>query len=93
MLDNDLALLVNRDSTFDLSRLERDLWLREEDVLSMRAATRRLASWQAAVMVCAILGSAGIGSSLAVTSARAQTSSGPFSVAALAPSTLLFGSR
>lgn len=91
MIERDILLLVHRDSGFDLSGLQHDLWAREAHVRGSRAATRRLISWQAVVIAFAIVGSAGAGSSLAVNSAKAQSHRVLLDAEGLAPSSLLFG--
>jgi hypothetical protein len=93
MIERDIELLVNRDSDFDLSALETDIWTRDSQVRGNKAATRRLVSWQAVVMVCAIIGSATVGSSLAISSAKAQSHRTLLDAEALAPSSLLLGAH
>jgi hypothetical protein len=93
MIERDIELLVNRDSGFDLSALETDIWTRESNIRGKKAATRRLVSWQAVVMVCAIIGSATAGSFLAISTAKAQSHRTLLDAEALAPSSLLLGAH
>jgi hypothetical protein len=93
MIEKDILLLVSRDSGFDLSALRNDMWAREAHIRGGRAATRRLVSWQAVVMAVAIVGSASVGSSLAISSAKAQSHRTLLDAEALAPSSLLLGAH
>lgn len=90
MIDHDLEKLVARDSGVDLRRLERDIWYREASARALEGANRRLASWQGLVIALAIIGSASMGMSTAMTAAYhhgALLTPGEN----LAPSALLFG--
>jgi hypothetical protein len=91
MIEDEIHRLVDRDAGADLGRLESDIWVREAGVRSGRDATRRLASWQAAVMIFAIIGSAAVGSSLAFHGAQTRPPAALLSAENLAPSALLFG--
>jgi hypothetical protein len=93
MLERDIELLVSRDAEFDLSALQNDIWTRHSNLQSKKAATRRLVSWQAVVMVFAIVGSATVGSSLAIRTAKDQSQRTLLDAASLVPSSLLFGAH
>jgi hypothetical protein len=93
MIESDIQRLVSRDSGFDLSTLETDIWARHAHIRGSRAAARRLVSWQALVMVCAVVGSATAGSSLAISSAKAQYHRVLLDAESLAPSSLIFGTH
>jgi hypothetical protein len=93
MIENDIQRLVSRDSGFDLSSLQKDIWVREALIQGGRAATRRLVSWQALVLVVAIVSSAEAGSTLAISSAKAQSHRTLLDAEGLAPSSLLFGAH
>ena len=88
MIDKDLEALMLRDSGNRLDRLESDIWRREAAFRAGRKAMRRLASWQALIMVTVSIGSAAIGMSLATTISPQPRFT---DTARLAPSTLLFG--
>jgi len=89
MLDRDLDKLVKRDA-MPLDGIEAQIWRQEARRSASLAATRRLASWQAGIMVVAIMGSAAFGASVA---AQSPANAGNiFAVhAASAPSVRLFG--
>ncbi|HYK79674.1 MAG TPA: hypothetical protein VEU95_08595 [Micropepsaceae bacterium] len=92
MIDRDIQKLIARDAGTDLRRLERDIWYREAATRTLESANRRLASWQGLVIALAIVSSASVGISTAMTAA-ARHRVAPFSVGEnLAPSSLLFGS-
>lgn len=89
-MDQELQRLIARDRDRRLDRLERDVWQRERDVLAAKATSRRLMSWQGAVLALAVLSSASLG----MTAARAMAApevSWLGDSARLAPTTLLFG--
>lgn len=93
MLEDDIRLLVGRDSDFDLSALQTNVWMKEAHIRVRKAAARRLASWQAVVMVLAVVGSATAGSALATSNAKARDQRTVLDAGGLAPSSLLFGSH
>ncbi len=88
MIDKDLEALILRDSGYRLDRLESDIWRREATFRAARKAMRRLASWQALIMVTASISSAAMGMSLASTISPQPRLA---DTARLTPSTLLFG--
>jgi len=63
MLDKDIAALVHRDRDA-LAGLEAGIWNAVAERQSAQSETRRIASWQAAVMLVAVIGSASIGVAL-----------------------------
>ena len=88
MTDHDIERLISRDSSVRLDRLEKDIWRRESAFFAGHRAVRRLASWQALIIVISTLGSALLGV------AAGASLSPPERLAdnvKLAPSTLLFG--
>jgi len=93
MTDTEILRLVERDSRVDLSGLESDIWAREANIRGTKIVTRRLLSWQAAVMTFAIIGSAVAGSAFAVNSTKHQNYNMLLGTENLAPSSLLFGVR
>ena len=92
MIDHDLEKLVARDSGVDLRRLERDIWYREASARALESANRRLASCQGLVIALAIVGSASVGISAAMTAAYPHRAALLTPGESLAPSSLLFGS-
>jgi hypothetical protein len=60
MLDNDIAKLIARDAA-DLDDLESGIWRMEARHNLARIETRRIVSWQAAIMLVAMIGAAGLG--------------------------------
>lgn len=93
MIEKDIQKLVDRDSGFDLRRLEADVWKREVDVSAAQRAKRSLAFCQTVVMVFAVLGSAAAGISTARSAASTHPSNLLASGEELAPSSLLFGAH
>lgn len=93
MIEKDIQKLLDRDSAFDLRRLEADVWKREANVSATQRANRLLASWQAAVIVFAVFGSAAAGISTARSAASTHPSNLLASGEELAPSSLLFGAH
>ena len=89
MLDKDISRLNARERV-NLGGLETDIWRRERQVRTLKAASRKLASWQGLVLVLAVMGSAATGA--AVTLHLAPPSSF-VAEEGLAPSNLLLGSR
>jgi hypothetical protein len=91
MLDQALAKLVTRDIP-SLDGIEAAIWEREAQRTSSRAATRKLVSWQAAIMLIAIFSSASLGVSVAAQSP--PQSSGVLSLhSGSTPSARLYGHR
>ena len=93
MIDKDLKELIARDSRFRLDRLELDIWQRTAARHTAVRTSKVLASWQAAVVALAILGSATVGMTAAT---HVQTTNKSRLLGfgdELAPSTLLFGKR
>jgi hypothetical protein len=91
MIDKMLRQLVSRDEQDALEHFERDLWHREFQYRMARQNGLALASWQAAIVAIAVMGSAGVGVAAA---ASASPSPMPHFLSAgeeMLPSTLLFG--
>jgi len=88
MLDQDFQRLVARDGK-PLDDLEADIWRRETETLSVRAATRKIASWQAAVAVIAIICSASFGAASAISAQSGRSVS--LARSDLSPAALLLG--
>lgn len=93
MIDDDIASLVEREPSPDLGRLEADIWRREAALLARRRTTRRVAAWQAAVMLAAVAGSAGAGFAYSAHPAEARHAALMMPGERLAPSSLLLGSH
>lgn len=93
MIDDDIATLVERARLTDLGRLEADIWRREAALQSRRRATRRMAAWQGAVMLAAVIGSAGAGFAWSAHPVETKRASVLMPGEQLAPSSLLFGSH
>ncbi len=89
MLESDIFCLNAREHV-NLDGLELDIWCRERDVLALRAASRRLASWQGLVLVLAVVTSAATGAAVAT---HLAPPTGFVAEEGLAPSNLLLGSR
>jgi hypothetical protein len=92
MVEYDIHRLIARDSR-DLAGLEGDIWKQEAFRRASQTVTRRLASWQAAVMVIAVVISATAGSAVAMHNSTVPRPSGLILAETLAPSALLFGHR
>lgn len=93
MIDDDIAKLVERERTADLGRLEADIWRREAAFQARRRATRRVAAWQGAVMLAAVIGSAGAGFAMSLPAAEPRHAALMMPGERLAPSALLFGTH
>lgn len=93
MIDDDIAALVERERTADLGRLEADIWRREATRQARRRATRRIVAWQGAVMLAAVIGSAGAGFVWSAHPVEGRHASVMMPGEQLAPSSLLFGSH
>ena len=91
MIDDDIATLVERERMADLGRLEADIWRCESALQGRRRATRRIAAWQGAVMLAAVIGSAGAGFASSAHPAEGRHASVLMPGEQLAPSSLLFG--
>ena len=91
MVEDDIAALVEREGTADLGRLEADIWRREAALQARRRATRRMAAWQGAVMLAAVIGSAGVGFAYSSRPEETRHASVLMPGERLAPSSLLFG--
>jgi hypothetical protein len=90
MIDQDLQKLVSRDET-GLATLAQDIWQREAQVAASRQSTRRLTGWQFVVILVAVISSASVGVSRAVTAHHSHGAL--FAAAQLAPSNLILGGR
>jgi hypothetical protein len=89
MIENDISRL-NAQEHFDLDGLEADIWRQECRVLARRAATRRVASYQALVLLLAVAGSGVAGAAMAAQFAPPSTFVAEEN---LAPSHLLLGTH
>jgi hypothetical protein len=92
MIEDDIRRLIVRDSR-DLAGLEGDIWKQEAFRRASQTVTRRLASWQAAVMAVAVVISATAGTAVAMHNTTVHQPSGLVLAETLAPSALLFGHR
>jgi hypothetical protein len=92
MFEDDIRRLIARDSR-DLAGLEGDIWKQEAIRRAGQTVTRRLASWQAAVMAIAVVISATAGSAVAMHNTPVHPPRGLILAETLAPSALLFGHR
>ncbi len=88
MLDQDLLKLIARDEK-TLDRLEGDIWRREAEDVAAKSAARKIGSWQAAIALVAVIGSASLGASLALASRYDKEIL--FSRGDLSPAKLLLG--
>lgn len=93
MIDDDIATLVERERVPDLGRLEADIWRRETALQTRRRATRRIVAWQGAVMLAAVIGSAGAGFARSAHPVESRHVTVMMPGEQLAPSSLLFGSH
>lgn len=91
MIDDDIAKLVVREPAADLGRLEADIWRREAAFQARHLATRRMAAWQGAVMLAAVVGSAGAGFASSLSPAEPRHAALMMPGERLAPSSLLLG--
>ena len=91
MIDNDIARLVERERMADLGRLEADIWRREAAFETRRRTTRRMAAWQGAVLLVAVVGSASAGVAASLPAAEPRHAALMMPGERLAPSSLLFG--
>lgn len=89
MVDQEIEKLIARDR-HELSNLEVAIWDAEARRAAARTEVRRIVSWQAAIMLVAVLGSASFGASLATRSSE-HTTKFLMASSALAPSARLFG--
>jgi hypothetical protein len=90
-MDKEIQRLIARDRTHPLDRLEAHVWHREQSQHRAALASRRLLSWQGAVLAVAVICSASIG--VATAHARLSPEVNWFSGGVrLLPTTLLFGS-
>lgn len=87
MLENEISRLNARER-FNLDDLESDIWRRERHLQARRAATRRVASYQALVLLLAVAGSGMAGAAMAGQFAPPSTFVAEEN---LAPSHLLLG--
>ena len=93
MIETDIRKLVERDRCSSLDRLERDIWAGVADRAREDRISALVLGCQAAVIVVALIGGVTIGSYSASADSRAPEL-GVFSAStALAPSTLLLGSK
>ena len=88
MIDHDLQRLAARDN-LQLDRLTNDIWRRAAEADAQRRTSRQVTGWQAAIMLVAVVSSAGVGASKAVTH-REQSL---FEQNSISPSNLLLGER
>ena len=89
MMDKMLNRLVKRDELESLEHFERDLWYREFRFRTARQNNLAIASWQAAIIAVAVIGSASVGAA-----AAAKANPAPHFLSAgedMLPSNLLFG--
>lgn len=91
MINDNIRALVARDDGANLDRLEADIWKAEAAARLSRHNGRRLASFQAGVLVFAIATSALAGIATAASAAHKTPASLLNPGNALAPSYLLFG--
>jgi hypothetical protein len=61
MIDDDIRRLDERERDHSLSQLESDIWTGVDARARQRAAARRIVSFQGAIMIIALLGSAAAG--------------------------------
>jgi len=91
MLDNDIAKLIARDAA-DLNGLESGIWRIEARRNLAHIETRRIASWQAAIMLVGVISSAALGVSIGIQT-PAHRSSILMAQNSAAPSARLFGGK
>ena len=93
MIEADIRKLVERDRNSTLDRLERDIWAGVADRARDDRISAVVLTCQAAVIVLALIGGVTIGNYSATTDSQTPEL-GVFSArTALAPSTLLLGSK
>ncbi|MEO8467207.1 MAG: hypothetical protein ABI640_17905 [Gammaproteobacteria bacterium] len=91
MIDDDMRRLDEGERNHSLNRLESDIWTGVDARARQRAAARRIVSFQGAIMIVALLGSAAAGLST-VRPADGMAGAGLIaSGVELMPSSLLLG--
>jgi hypothetical protein len=93
MIEDDIDALMKRDALVSLQALEADVWRQEAVAVATMRASHRIASWQAAILVAAVMSSAAVG---ILTATRSDSGPRPHLLAAaesLAPSNRLFGGQ